>query len=309
MINADGDISIKIPHDKVTWYQVRRASRILNGDQGGWRTKTHWIAGLDSLVRKGRAEDFLKEWTVSSLGDKVDPAPRKKDFQFAVRAEALIKNQRGENDSPEDRSENELNWNLSRWIQQEFLPSQLGQNRFATYELPLAAKSDGQLKADVVVFDRGGFIEIIELKNLKRDNPLKALIQAICYTLQLLRCWPHMIADLKKEASGEWPSMKGIKTISIVVAAPKEYWEDCKKRDNRRDNGTITKEEANALRAIVSSVNQSIHAHLGLPDLDLILTLADVIESGTKGLRAIRIEGFANQPPEGSVVKMAWSCA
>ena len=142
---------------------------------------------LNRLADEKSARAFIEKWTKSSLETKAAPIPRTDDFRFEDRQKTLSdRGPRGK-----EFSENWLNFNLSLFLYElKRPPSQ--PLRLVTYELPLAAVSDGQLKADIVVFDQAGFVEIIELKKSGVEGdpvtPLMALTEAICYTLQLVRC-------------------------------------------------------------------------------------------------------------------------
>ena len=303
MIKSDGSIAVKIPSDEVTWFSFLQASRALNSEQGGWNSKEHWVKeGLHRLANEDRPEAFLSKWTEASLNSKSYPLPRKSDFKFADRRDALAKGKRGKSGTPKEGSENELNWNLSRWIQKVFAKALPETHRIATYELPLAAESDGQLKVDVVIFDPSGFVEIIELKKSGKegqpDSPLMALVETLCYTLQLLRCWTSLSDCLEAEAPGKWPSKLNIENISIVLAAP-DYWNNCK--PGRNGEREIATTDVAALRMIVKSVEQTIQTQPGLQKPKLTLTLANVEDRGKGGLKAIKIRGIAEILPARSV--------
>ena len=296
MIENDGSISMQIPADEVTWFSFLQISRALNSKQGGWNLKSHWVQrGLNSLVgEKGTA--FIEKWTKASLDAQTAPIPRTSDFRFEDRQKTL--SERGPRG--EEFSENRLNFNLSLFLSElKYPPSH--PLRLVTYELPLADVSDGQLKADIVVFDQTGFVEIIELKKSGLDNPdtpLMALTEAICYTLQLVRCWSKLNTYLEERSSVKWSV---VQEVSIVLAAP-DYWNNCKPGGMGTDKRSISEVESKALYEIVKTVEKCLRTHLKRPELILTLTLADMVQDGKQGLKAIEIGGIAQRPPKRSVL-------
>ncbi len=173
-----------------------------------------------------------------------------------------------------------------------------------TYELPLCAESDGLLRADLVHFvpvPENGLVEIIELKkglgknqNESRDSPLMALVEAICYGLQLLRCWDDLQKELKMDLDVE---PFEIKHLHLILAAP-DFGKNCS------GAGTELKcNQAEKLRAIVRTVEQVITAQTVLPNLphpNLKLSFGNVIESEWT-LEEVRPEERAL--PSGSLLK------
>ena len=298
MIKNDGSISVRIPADEVTWFSFLQSSRALNSEQGGWNFKKHWVEqGLNRLADEKSARAFIEKWTKASLATKAVPIPRTDDFRFEDRQKTLSdRGPRGE-----EFSENRLNFNLSLFLYElKRPPSQ--SLRLVTYELPLAAVSDGQLKADIVVFDQTGFVEIIELKKSGAegdpDTPLMALTEAICYTLQLIRCWSKLSACLEEKFSVKWSA---IEEVSIVLAAP-AYWNNCKPGRKGTAHRAIGEIESKALHEIVKTVEKGIQTHWKRPELILTLTLADVVEYGKQGVKAIDIGGVAQRIPKRSVL-------
>jgi hypothetical protein len=303
MIHPDGRLDVQIPVGEVTWFSFLAASRLVTSEKGGWNSKRHWVKrGLDKLAPDGMAAPFIARWTRNSLEPEAAPYPRANDFQIALRLDALRRNTRGRAGSPKKESENELNWNLSRWIDDRCgVQVDPKRKRVATYELPLAAESTGQLKADVVVFDRCGLVEIVELKRSASespDNPLLALVEGTCYALQLLRCWSKLAPCLQAETSGSWP--RPIQTISIVLAAP-DYWDCCKHARRPGGECKIVEKETRAFGAIVGSVETAIRERLELRKFMVKVTLAKLIDGGKAGLEAIDVEGVNNAFSDESV--------
>jgi hypothetical protein len=293
MISEDGSIAVDLPCSEVTWFSFLQLSRGVSSNQGGWNSKTHWVKrGLYRLVKDGIVASCVGQWTASSLGTKVDPSPRISDFRLAARNDDFVKNTRG---ASIPSGENDLNWNLSRFLNEESL-RHAPREHLVTYELPLAGEKNGQLKADVVVFHRDGSVEIVELKRSGldgADSPLMALAEGICYALQMLRCW----ASLRKEVAQGLPCMcEAIRAIGLILAAP-SYWENCKGKGK-----AVSEKEASALRSIVHEVERVIRERSGFKNLRLTLTLADVVSEGRAKLRVSSLCGPENLPPNGSVV-------
>jgi hypothetical protein len=178
MIHPDGRLDVHIPVGEVTWFSFLTASRLATSEEGGWNSKRHWVKrGLDRLAPDGMAAPFIARWTQASLEPEAAPYPRADDFQIALRLDAFRRNTRGRAGSPRKKSENDLNWNLSRWLHGRCgVQVDPNRRRVATYELPLAAESTGQLKADVVVFDRCGLVEVVELKRSASESPENPLL-------------------------------------------------------------------------------------------------------------------------------------
>ncbi len=293
LISDDGSIAVDIPCSEVTWFSFLQLSRDVSSDHGGWNSKTYWVErGLNRMVKDGRVAPCVGQWTASSLGIKAAPNPRKSDFRIAARNDDFGTNTRG---GGIPSGENSLNWNLSRFLNQQSLNHD-PREHLVTYELPLAGEKSGQLKADVVVFHRYGLVEIVELKKSGVDgvdSPLMALVEGVCYTLQMLRCW----ASLREEVAQHLPRMgEGLRAIGIILAAP-TYWENCNGRGK-----AITPKEAGALRTIVHEVERVIRERPGFKDFRLTLTLADVVDEGRTKLRVASLCGAENLPPDGSAI-------
>jgi hypothetical protein len=254
--------------DELTWYSFLRASRDLSSRLGGWNSRTHWIErGLRKFVSAGRPQPFISSWTAASLDGVCDPAPRRQDFMVAKRGVALAASRRGKAGTP--TGENLISWQIARRI---FLDHSPGRQRGVTYELPLSARKQGQLRADVVVFNTSGLVEIVELKRKGShgtpDNPLMALVEGICYTLQLLRCWPDLQPELAKSIDINEPPG----TINIVLAAP-DYWDRC-----HGVGKPIARDETDALYTIVTAVCSALRDQDDVPKPGIALTLANVVE-------------------------------
>jgi hypothetical protein len=227
IIKSNGDIQITIPKDKVIWQDVLKTGRFERSTSGGWNSKTHWRKrGLDILMNIGSS--VLKTWTKNSLNEKSSPEIREdRDFRIEERKDALTKNKRGSAGEPSEGSENNFNWELSKYLWRQ---SKRWNSFISPYELPLTGTQSDQLHSDIVVFDESkSLIEIIELKQAgnQKDSPLMAFTEGICYTLQLLRNWAGIKGELMKFGH----TMESLENINIIIAAPKGYWEHWAKSD------------------------------------------------------------------------------
>jgi hypothetical protein len=228
----------------------------------------------------GKVETFVEGWTTAFLRENADPKPRTKGYMLDDRLAKLTSGKRGAKGVPKLRTENDLNFNLSLKIYRQIHEQAKG-IRSVTFELPLAKESDGQLKADMVVFDAGGLVEIIELKQENgSDSPLMALVEAICYTIQLLRAWKDLQSELPLKPSFQ-PH-----TVNMVLAAPEKYWANCRGKQK-----AIDFEQMESLGAIVKTVQSELKKQTKLPSPNLLLTFADVIDEGRGGLR-VRAPGL-----------------
>jgi len=150
-----------------------------------------------------------------------------------------------------------------------------------TYELPLCADAEGLLRADLVCFSpKSGLVEIVELKKgLKngeaegRDTPLMALVEAICYGLQLLRCWSALQPELNQHLNIEPFEPKH---MHLILAAP-YFGKDCNPAGSGSPDMSV--EQAKKLRAIVSKVNAGVKLAKDLPSPEFTLSFGDVNES------------------------------
>ncbi|MDF9833403.1 hypothetical protein M2103_001627 [Ereboglobus sp. PH5-5] len=275
MILENGSLKIHLPKDEVTWFAFLQLSRLVNSTQGGWDSKTNWINRGLHILASDHYIEFIKKWTKNSLklSNKNSPKIRTSDFKIEDRNKALKEGKRGSEGMPKAGTENQLNWNLCTYL----FEKNKEQRYTFTYELPLAEEQEGQLKSDIVAFiPDSNLVEIIELKRGNSSNsPLMALVESICYTLQLLRCWEH----ISKDESIKWGQPEKPKTINIILAAPKEYWEKCKDEES-------TPENFNQLNKIVSAVETAIRKWMDNSDFKLNLIIADCIDFGKGGLRA-----------------------
>jgi hypothetical protein len=210
-----------------------------------------------------------------------EPAPRVKNFLLGKRREDLTTGKRGAAETP--KGENFVNWQIARRIFSMRAPAH---ERCVTYELPLCATAEGQLKADLVVFNASGLVEIVELKRSAedgtRDNPLMALVEGICYTLQMLRCWRDLAAELTECIKVARPPH----TINIVLAAP-DYWDHC-----HGIGKPIADDETSALHTIVDCVSHVLQNQHDVPSPSIVLTLANVIDD-----RLFRCQTVPAEPP------------
>jgi hypothetical protein len=231
MIGGDGSLTIRLRGQDVTWFQFLQTARLTNSNHGGWNSKTHWHGrGLKVLT-----PELVDLWTKNSLAENALPTPREAKFKLqrqptTQRSNAAISG-RDKMGKEQGITENELNAALysMKW------PVAWGKR--VSYEVPMAAESDGQLKIDLLGYGEDEmqhkrFISIIELKraNNKSDSPLMALTEAICYAIQLARCknkWKDEFKDFDKEFD-----LDDCRTIRLVLAAPGKYWKYWNSREH-----------------------------------------------------------------------------
>jgi hypothetical protein len=235
---SDGSMHVTIPCKAVRWIDFLANSRLVNSQKGGWDFKTTWkTEGLQQLLDA----EFLGQWTDTSLDDsKTYPRPRPNDFKLGREftsertAAAALCDPRRIAYCPE----NSLN---ARLFQNYGIPpsgdrTRCDDNPFSgpllAYEVPLCDDSDGQLKIDLLACDlTREQLEIIELKQAANtgNSPMMALVEGICYGLQLWRCRKAF----RVESEGLALPMKAkefalkpahFKTLNITIAAPDEYW-------------------------------------------------------------------------------------
>jgi len=287
IIQDDGGLRLILQKENVTWFSFLQASRVPNSNEGGWNSRTYWVKrGLELLCRNKEPEEFVTEWTKSSLASKAKPLPRTKNFMLRERKAAAVDGRRGKNETPARGTENALNWSI-------FLKTYTGSDM--TYELPLAADKSGQLRADLVVFSKTGkCVEIIELKeNIASGTPLMALTESICYALQLLRCWEALKPEVNNVFEIKFDILN---KIHLVLAAP-DYWDRCK--PGGPGVGAINNEDISKLRAIVAAVGDAITNNKeNLPKPEISLTLAEVSAESTLK----QYEGCPSDLPDDSIV-------
>lgn len=280
IIRHDGSILVAWKAKDVTWQTVLQAARAANSEQGGWNNKEFWEElGLNQLTElangKVAGREFLKQWTLQSLDKDALPLPRRSKFRIDLREKAKGDGRRGSGEpvaakfgivrEPADE-EHRLNW----WLYM----AQRSEKKKLTYELPLCAESDGLLRADLVHFvpENDGLVEIIELKKGQtegRDSPLMALVEAICYGLQLLRCWSALQPELNQHLKVEPFEPKH---LLLILAAP-HFGKDCS------GNGTqLTAPQVDKLRAIVRKVHEAVKEKESMPHPELTLSFGNVIE-------------------------------
>lgn len=276
IIRPDGGIAVAWEAKHVTWHVVLQTARETNATNGGWNHQSRWVTHGLKVMASIPSE--LQMWTQNSLKVGVQPLPREADFQLELRELKAKGGERGGTKrmaaannklgikfypkKPEDR----LNW----WL---FMA--LRRKRCLTYELPLCAESEGLLRADLVHFvPANGLVEIIELKKElgkeggdDRDSPLMALVEAICYGLQLLRCWTALQAELKQHLKVEPFELKN---LHLILAAP-DFGTNCRGKGKDLSGSHVT-----LLRSIVSSVEEAIKSDPAWSGITLRLSVANV---------------------------------
>jgi hypothetical protein len=96
------------------------------------------------------------------------------------------------------------------------------------YEVPLCDAREGQLKIDLLACGQSApRLEIIELKQANgHDSPLMALVECICYGLQLWRCREEFRKECGKiEDRSVELQVEDFKNMQLTIAAPQQYWD------------------------------------------------------------------------------------
>ena len=94
-------------------------------------------------------------------------------------------------------------------------------------------------------------LDIIELKQAKNtsNSPLMALVEGICYGLQLWRCRNAIL----KEGKGAGLKLRpdDFKTLNLTIAAPEKYWHywQC--------TGEQAKDVVKKMKTILTEVNKA----------------------------------------------------
>ena len=280
------NVTISVPHKKVTWFNILNWERDMNANQGGWDFKEDDIWKKRALnwmsvegIRSGKEQPSpVVQWTKASTSIPPDrkPIPRTDKFML-IRSDKPIdqlsrgslKNDISNVDDTEcgKLSENQLNWSCYLYGRTE-----LSRDVTWGYEVPLAAESSGQLKVDLLRIARVGEVadvEIVELKNADGANsPVEALVQSICYLCQLSRCWESLTKP--EEAT----SLKGVQwknaSVRLILAAPDAYWSKWK----------CTKNEAGPMRRIVETVGDALEGDNRPNKLELTFANVDKTEDG-----------------------------
>jgi hypothetical protein len=300
-------VSVKRPHEGVTWFDILGWGRTVNSEERGWNSKSFWVErGIDrlaSFILDDGENSPIAKWTKRSTAEicneegednDMRPPPRKEDFRLTRKPEIDVSSghpKRGKTltrkiDSITNKtSENQLNW--SCYLNEP-------ENKTVwSYEVPLAAEQSGQLKMDLFHIGTGSdgiAIEIIELKKATgADSPLMALVESICYLCQLTRCWNALRADTEGE------SLKKIdlkdREIRLILAAPNEYWENACGSTKRFEDEHFEKMEK-----IVEVVGDTLKVKLQL-------FIADVKRTDEGLCEMVMREGLSNPPkPKSSVL-------
>ena len=283
----DGNLRVRIPCGKVRWIDFLTYSRLLNSREGGWDFKStrkggglqRWKAdGLERLVEADFIE-FVEQWTGNSLKNpKAYPRPRPNDFRLGRDFTNDRKRAAASCDPNKigTCSENSLNARLFQ--NHGVFPSgetmTCGTNPFSGpllgYEVPLCDDSDGQLKIDLLACDQiTRQLEIIELKQASNANnsPLMALIEGICYGLQLWRCRVEFSKESRDTAKRLEDSrfelkLDDFKTLQLTIAAPRDYWKSWGCTDNE------AKTVMGQMEQILAAVNRQTKKLRG-PELKL----------------------------------------
>jgi hypothetical protein len=298
---TDKNVSIQVPHQKVTWFNILGWERDMNANQGGWNFKDndYWIKrGLDWMFDASQTEGNnspIAQWTTASMKQSVKPEPRQKGFRLLRHPDTNGDHSnlhRGSEGNPlankieniQSASENQLNWSC-------YL-NEPKNNTVWAYEIPLAAEKSGQLRMDLFHIStgpNGKVIEIIELKDADgKDSPLMALVESICYLCQLTRCWKALRADTKEDSLKDL-SLQDCE-IQLILAAPNEYWENACGRAKRFEDEHFKK-----MKKIVEVVGNSLKVKPQLFIADVKLTEDGLCELEMR-------EGLSNPPKPNSSI-------
>lgn len=259
MFNRDsGGLKIELKPNEVSWFVFLQASRVATSPAGGWNSLTHWQSALIMLQNA----PCLAEWTTNSITIKT-PTPRKKEFMFdrelsKERRRLLERGPIRKGEVLDKLIENEINTRLFHDNEHGLWGTNIG------YETPLAAESDGQLKVDMLALGKDGKrLEIIELKKAGNtgDSPLMALIEAICYGIQVNRCGDHFRHSFDTAAKAKNTQVQGkLEAIRLILAAPKGYW----------DYWKMNREQVDKMMTVVNSVSQNLVKNLVRNSLPLL---------------------------------------
>jgi hypothetical protein len=184
---------------------------------------------------------------LNSLKNDALPAPRKRlDFRFDRKWERDHLLQRAP-----DLDRHSENWLNAVLFKEHLCNTPLSWGKLVGYEIPLADETQGQLKVDLVGVGKEGnrtFFSLVELKRArnKTDSPLMALIEVICYAIQIIRSRDFLIQDLRLAAEGLC-SRHDFREIRMVLAAPDKYWRNW-----------ILQEHVRKMGRIVTLVNETI---------------------------------------------------
>lgn len=299
---VDGSLQVRVPPKAARWIDFLTYSRLCNStdEEGGWNYKTLWKD--TGLIPLSENEHTLALWTRNSLADsKTYPRPREDDFKLGRDASCFSKDRSAAeskfgNQSIMVWSENSIN---ARLFKKFAPPSGIPGSPFPAmtllaYEVPLCDDADGQLKVDLLALRRRGSVSHIALIELKQaespsNSPLLALVECICYALQLTRCRAHLKRESKKE-NRDKPHLTKLtdehfKRISFVIAAPQSYWESwsCWEASDR--------ERVQAsMRTLLAGVNESEKLKGVKLELDEFATLED------KHLHVEQLDGELETP-------------
>lgn len=224
----DGRLSVHIPAANVRWIDFLTYSRLLNSKQGGWDFKEHWeTRGLGPL---SEACGYLETWTQNSVNAQY-PKPRRGEFNFRRDMSARrVATANKAIDKVATCCEHALNGRLFQKYGIEDPPdnSPFGETRLLGYEIPLCAEANEQFKVDLIGLDT--CVTLIELKQAgnKSDSPLLALVELICYALQLKRCEQYLRCEMPTLTEGHFQNVR------LIIAAPEGYWHHWLTEENQK---------------------------------------------------------------------------
>lgn len=246
MIRPDGGLNLA--SNQVTWFSFLQCSRAMNSTQGGWNFKAHWRKkGLHILAKQD--SEIAALWLRNSLKNNCLLKPRSKDFKL----KRQLSEEREQLKHAWDSSEHDTNkcredeLNVGLYFQP---PDGV---RWLSYEVPLCRERAGQLEIDLVGYSNSPnpSLEIFELKaGNGTDSPLMALVEAICYAIQIHRCRTALLTEMKASPEGSvGVTEKHFQRIKITLAAPNKYW---------TYYWEVTDDDRQKMAEIVEKLNQAL---------------------------------------------------
>ncbi len=267
-----------------SWFDLKKTAKC-SAKCEGWNSKTYWITrGLDKIT-----SNSIISWTKKSLLRDTIPLPRKNDFRFENRVNA---ESRGETEEG-PTNEAGINWNLFDFMRKRShnLTDKSCPSFIPVYEFPLVAGRKGQLLSDFILFSKNNttghsLVELVELKRESaNDTPLMAFAEAVCYIIQLLRCWelPGFQSELKTVLNKATHDdvIRYPDRINLVLAAPQKYWQNCMPNDEFKQNESAIKKRFDE---IIQGVNGVVNKKIEKMEMQIIL--ADCKDNGASGLTA-----------------------
>ena len=223
-IHENGRISIDLDVTLANWFAFLRLSRDLNSNQGGWDNvngRSNWVKATGSIGR-----EIASEWTKNSLADEPSyaPEPRLSKFHLGMRPNFQNNHDRARGEltkmNPEDR--------FKFRIFNEYCGKDDPQYRMIGYEVPLYKTMESKRRIDLVGLDYENHLHIYELKistaKGNSNSPLMALVEAIGYGIQFLRCIKNTTCTFEQELRKKSDCVMDKKRIILHIVANVKYW-------------------------------------------------------------------------------------